>query len=137
MSMAFEKTIRGTIVTGGADIACLVILDWSALDPAAVHMTFSTEGHEPTRWVVARELLWAAVLPGNEAAGQGDMTFARDGVRLYLYISSPEGDADMWVLASEVAGFLDVTVAALPIDSEKESRIVLGQVDKFLAEVFA
>ncbi len=109
-------------------------------DPFAVHLVFATGPGREVRWVFARELLREGLL---HPVGGGDVRVwpseadtddggvARDAVLIEL--TSPSGQACFEASATELARFLDRTLALVPAGAETD----LVDVDAALTALLA
>lgn len=139
------RTVQVT-VTGGRPCdrqtrSSTVLLQWSADDPAAVAMTVADPwaNGATLEWVVGRNLLTAAVLPGlaGELVGRGDvqvlylagvvtMTFFPYGARCVIEIA-----------AELVIEFLREAARVVPVGSLEESATYTAAIDREYAELIA
>ncbi|RFU22646.1 SsgA family sporulation/cell division regulator [Geodermatophilus marinus] len=111
------------------------VLGYDVSDPYAVRITFGdgTEGDEGICWLVARDLLQAGL---ERPAGEGDVRLwpsRSTGDVLFLHLRAPSGEALFEVSRAAVAGFLQLTEAAVP--SGEESAVL--SVDDELAALLS
>jgi hypothetical protein len=121
------------VVPGDEPLPVDATLEYSATDPFAVHLDIAA-GDGVVRWSFARELLTAGV---DAPAGDGDVRIvpvgARDGRRVRIQLSSPDGAAVLEAPLTQMVEFLAATFAVVPTGTESD----LLDVDNLIAELLA
>jgi hypothetical protein len=121
------------VVPGDEPLPVDATLEYDASDPFAVHLDI-VAGDGVVRWSFARELLTTGV---DSAAGDGDVRIlpvgGRDGRRVRIQLSSPDGAAVLEAPLTSMVEFLAATFAAVPTGGESD----LIDIDALVAELLA
>ena len=120
----------GLVGPGKAIVPLMAGLSYSCADPYAVRMAFEVGADEPVEWILARDLL-AAALHGREGIGDVqawpsaascdptlDAAAVAGGPILNIAMSSPFGAAQFEISAQAVAGFLYRTYKVVAVGDE-------------------
>ncbi len=119
--------------------------NWSEMDPAAVHVRFADPSGSSVEWVFARNLI-ADGISSLEPWGIGDVRINRvtdleDGTLwLKLWISSPEGEAEVLMRAEPINAFLAKTEAIMPslvFEGNAEEKKIIAELDFFIESVLS
>ena len=104
-------------------------LSYTSADPYAVRMAFDVGTDKPVEWILARDLL-AAALHAREgigdvqawpsAASDGSDGGAAGAVIMNISMTSPFGHAQFEASAADIAGFLQRTYRIVPVSEESE-----------------
>lgn len=111
-------------------------LHYDAADPLAVAALFDDGGHEPIRWVFARDLLASAM---DELTGDGDVIIwptqdAEGEPVVHIRLRSPHGDALLEASADELERFLIHTWRVVAPGTEHEHLNLDGHIAELLDE---
>lgn len=121
------------VVPGDEPLPVDATLEYDAGDPFAVHLDI-VAGDGVVRWSFARDLLTAGV---DAPAGDGDVRIiplsGRDGRRVRIQLSSPDGAAVLEAPLTEMVEFLAATFAAVPTGTESD----LVDIDALVADLLA
>jgi len=121
------------VVPGDEPLPVDATLEYDAGDPFAVHLDILA-GDGVVRWSFSRELLTAGV---DAPAGDGDVRIiplaGRDGRRIRIQLSSPDGAAVLEAPLTEMVEFLAATFAAVPTGTES----ALLDLDALVADLLA
>jgi hypothetical protein len=121
------------VVPGDDPLPVDATLSYDAADPYAVHLDIAA-GEGVVRWSFARELLTAGV---DAPSGEGDVRIipvaGRDGRRVRIQLSSPDGAAILEAPLTEMVEFLGATFDAVPTGTESDHF----DVDALLAGLLA
>lgn len=134
-AIAVTETMQARLVaTHGGSLELTVTLGYDSTDPYAVSATMETDSLRIT-WSFARELLVGGLL---EPTGDGDVhawpCLDRHGrAALALELSSDSGDALLELPTESVSGFLERSLAAVPVGTESDHL----DLDALLEEIFA
>jgi sporulation and cell division protein SsgA len=121
------------VVPGDEPLPVDASLSYEIADPYAVHLDIAA-GDGIVRWSFARELLTTGV---DEPAGDGDVRIiplgGRDGRRVRIQLSSPDGAAMLEAPLAEMVEFLGATFDAVPTGTESDHLDVDALVAHLLA----
>jgi sporulation and cell division protein SsgA len=126
-------------------VPLMASLHYTCEDPYAVKMAFHVGTDEPVEWVLARDLLAAALLARE---GIGDVQAwptaatggpAEDGTAdwsgiLNIVMTSPFGHAQFEAPSAAVAGFLDRTFQLVPAGQESTFMDFDDELTEFLSQ---
>jgi hypothetical protein len=123
------------VVPGDEPLPVDAQLIYDAADPYAVTLDIRTAPDTTVTWSFARELLTAGV---EAPAGVGDVRIVpvghRDGRRVRIALSSPDGAAVLEAALSDMVEFLAATYAVVPTGCEAEHLDVDSVLTALLAD---
>ena len=121
------------VVPGDEPLPVDATLEYDASDPYAVHLDIAA-GDGVVRWSFARELLTSGI---DTPTGEGDVRIVpiggRDGRRVRIQLTSPDGAAVLEAPLGEMVEFLGATFDAVPTGCESDHF----DVDALLAGLLA
>lgn len=117
--MHVERDIEWTPVDLPADVIPSQVR-WDAAKPLEIEITFGTPDITGPKWVVSRDLVFAACLRPGETQGSGDVKALVAGSRTWfrLCLSSPDGTIMLLAKARFLDEFVRRTYALVPSGEE-------------------
>lgn len=113
-----------------------VLLSWNEADPAAVALAIADPWApgETVEWVIARNTLVAAHLPGmaETIIGLGDVRVRYSGGQTHLWFGNREGSAAVVIPSETIVALLSDAARIAPL-GEAEARIYAEAIDAELA----
>lgn len=127
-----------TVTSDDETLPSTMLAQWDEHDPAAVLLVLADPWSSEERlveWVVGRNLLVAAHLPGlaGEVVGRGDARVVFHGGETTLAFTTPEGSCSVKVAGEHLVTFLRQCAAYIPLGGIVESSIYADQIDREFA----
>jgi hypothetical protein len=121
----------------GANQPVEVVWQYDKEDPFAVHMVFGSKNPDEKRWVLGRDLVAEGLVsPNTRTYGDGDVQIQTDGIWVRVFLSSPEGTAQVRMIKQDLINFIDSTVKIVGPEDD-ETKIAQEELDTVLTKILS
>ncbi len=127
-----ELQVEYQIVGHAPDPRLIANFTWTETDPAALRVEFQDGTADPVEWIFSRELCHDG-LSSISVVGKGDVRFGPfSGSHFKIYLSSPDGDAEILMETNLVSEFIQRTERVMPtavFDGSPEAAKISAELD--------